>query len=123
MTGEAWQFRVIETSDPRVDGTMTITLTIETYPGGELTVHAEAYRIENEGGAWQEVPIFHVSFPWHVEEDDGIGVVTSHTFVGEEGYEGWTIVAEQTWTGNGFELHGFIFEGELPVVAEPWSAE
>jgi hypothetical protein len=122
VAGEAWQFRVIETSDPRVDGTMTITLTIETYPGGEPTVHAEAYRIENEGGAWQEVPVFHLLLPWGADEF-AIGAVSQHVYVGEDGYEGWTVLAEHTWVGEGFDVRGYIVEGELPIAPEPWSAE
>jgi hypothetical protein len=120
LTGEAWQFDITESSDPRIDGTMTLTLTSETYPLEEVDVHAEAYRIENEGGVWQELSFFHAGLPWHVEDD---GEATQHFFVGEDGYEGWAIVAEQTWTGDGFELHGFIIKGELPITPGPWSAE
>jgi len=120
VTGKAFQWRFVETSDPRVDGTMTVTLTGETYPGEEVDIHAEAYRIENEGGAWQEVPYFHFGLPWHIDDDGG---VSQHVFVGEDGYDGYIVLTESTGIGDGSELHGYIIEGELPTAPQPWSAE
>jgi len=122
-TGEAWQFRFVETSDPRIDGLITSTVSRLTYPGEEgsaFELGLDAYRIVNERGAWQELPTFTAGFPWSVDHDD---YVLQRVYVGEGDYEGLSFMADETWTGNGFELHGFIFEGELPVVAEPWSAE
>jgi len=123
LTGEAWKFRFSETSDPRVDGTIINATTIDTHSGGDVEVSMDAYRIENEGGAWQEVPMFFIRFRGQPLGRIITGAVTPHVFIGEDEYEGLVVVAEETWTGSGFELHGFIIEGGLPVAPEPWSAE
>jgi hypothetical protein len=118
--GGAWQFRFTETSDPRIDGTMTDNETQVFYPSGdidpdgELWVLAGANRIENDGGAWQQVPRFNHILPWKPEPDGGDGV-----YVGEGGYEGYIALVES----EGGVLRGVIIEADLPTVPEPWSAE
>ena len=120
--GEAWQFRNLEASDPRLEGTLTLTDTLVTYPGG-ATVSVGAFRIENDGGAWQE-------FPTYWRDWDGQrqpGATWQRAFVGEDGYEGFIAVLVDTWRPDGgvpgtdIQLEGFIVEGELPQAPEPFS--
>jgi hypothetical protein len=60
---------------------------------------------------------FTTGFPWSVDDD----AIHPRVFVDEGAYEGLFIAADETFTGSGFDLRGFVFEGELPVVAEPWT--
>jgi hypothetical protein len=121
------EFSFIETSDPRIDGTMFITVTSETYPGVDFEVEAWRSRIENEGGAWQgPLEFSRLEDGQEVEEPpEAFSEAELSIFVGEGGYEGLIVVAEGTWDVMrlGSDLHGFIIEGELPVALEPWSAE
>jgi len=116
--GETWQFRVVEASDRRLEGTMTTTLSRDTWSGQdapELTIGA--YRLENEGGAWQEVPTFDLGF---IDES---GHTIPRVFEGEDAYAGLLLLVDDTWTGNGFEIDGHIVEAQLPVAPQPWGAE
>jgi hypothetical protein len=114
--GRAWQFRLVETSDPRFDGALTFTTTVDEYPGG-VEVSSEAARIDGDGGVWQEVPVFYLDFARTT------GDTVDRILIGEGAYEGLFAAVTDTWTSNGFEFHGFIIEGGPPPIAEPWSAE
>ena len=110
--GEAWQFRNLEASDPRLEGTLTLTDTLVTYPGG-ATVSVGAFRIENDEGAWQQLPTI------NLEAGEGDLQTTTGVMVGEGEYAGLIAVFDnlsqnQTWT-----LHGYIIEGGLPADPEP----
>lgn len=74
-------------------------------------------RIENEGGAWQQLPTTSITFP-------GDDVATTvGTFVGEGGYDGLIAVFEhRTVEGtdeDGWELRGYIIKGQLPTPPDP----
>ena len=114
--GRAWQFRLVETSDPRFDGALTFTTTVDEYPGA-VEVSSEAAHIDGDGGAWQEVPVFYLNF------ERATGDTVDRVLIGEGAYEGLFAAVTDTWTSNGFEFHGFIIEGGPPPIAEPWSAE
>ena len=45
------------------------------------------------------------------------------TYVGVDGYEGLFVVTEATWDVMTLEsdVHGYIFEGQLPAALESWS--
>jgi hypothetical protein len=116
--GRAWRFQFEETSDPRFDGTMTATITEDRYADSSIELQVNAYRIENDGGAWQEVPSYALN------HSTAPGATFERFFIGEGGYEGLIAAVRNTWTtGWGFELHGFIIEGHLPSIPEPWSTE
>ena len=121
-TGEAWQFRNLESSDPRLAGTLTLTDTLVTYPGG-ATVSVGAFRIENDGCAWQETPVYWRD--WDGQRQPG--ATWQRAFVGEGGYAGLIAVVVDTWRpengvlGTDIQLDGFIVTGELPRAPEPWS--
>ena len=117
--------KFIETSDPRIDGTMTDTESQIAYPGGdiypdgEFELRAGAWRIENDGGAWQQVPRFNFDLPLQQRDDAGDDIV----FVGEDGYEGYIAFVERSGINDGFSLREVIIQDDLPAVPEPWSAE
>ncbi len=105
------RLRVIETSDPRLDGDVTLHINRDDYPDG-LCLIRWAYRIENAGGAWQQEPAFQVVHP------DGTSSMDMIVLVGEGGYEGLTAVADPPPpTGDIWSLQGYIVDG--PVPADP----
>lgn len=134
MTGEAWQFRNVEATDPRFAGTMTVTSTRIAYPD-EVDLLVGAYRIEDADGAWQETAGSSLQLPgevnlWRTGALPEAGSSRWRTFVGEGDYEGHWAVVEETWRPDGGSgvaadilLDGFVFEGAAPQAPEPWSAE
>jgi hypothetical protein len=114
-TGQAWHFRSTESSDPRLEGELTFTLTQDAYP--EVTVFVRAARLANEEGAWQAEPT------WVIDEDLVPGLTLDQVYTGEGDYEGQILVADWTWTDGGFGLDGHIIESDLPTLPAPWSAE
>jgi hypothetical protein len=87
--------------------------------------------LETDEGSWRPLPIPVVILP-DQEPPEGCDV-TVHclggltdfdlVLIGEGGHEGLTYIARATWTVNGFDVHGFIVEGDVPSAPEPWSAE
>jgi hypothetical protein len=106
---------VLEISDPRLDGEVTIRVNNDAHPGG-LTLYMWGYRIENEGGAWQQLPNLAFDYP------DGGASTKTVILDGEGGYEGLTAVAEVALEGSIWDLHGFIIEGEVPPIPDPVAA-
>jgi hypothetical protein len=119
--GGAWRPGVlVPASDPRWQGTFSIANNENDYSasGGPL-VGIHAFRIENEEGAWQQMPTVALIFPG-IDDLTNTGV-----FVGEGGYEGLIAVvdiatdrAAGTW-----DLHGYIIHGELPPPPDPFLSE
>jgi hypothetical protein len=119
VTGEAWRWTNVESSDPRFVGDYTYTDTLLTYP--DIQVEAGVVRIENSDGAWQSVPQFSL-----VSGPPTPGETSTTAYIGEDDYEGWVALVIETWrpdAGVDIRLEGYIFEGDLPGVPEPWSAE
>lgn len=113
-TGSAWRPTVVsEATDPRLRGTLSIAANSVDYSaaGGPL-IYSGAFRIENEDGAWQQLPTTSITFP-----GDDI-TTTVGTFVGEGGYDGLIAVFEHR-TEDGWHLRGYIIEGQLPPEPEP----
>jgi hypothetical protein len=106
--GEVCDPQVLEMSDPRLDGDVTVTSDFDVYPDG-LTLYTWAFRFENDGGAWQQEPVLTMGYP------DGSYSAGTITLVGEGGYEGLTAVAAAPVVNDIWVLDGFIFEGEVPA--------
>ncbi len=103
----------VQSSDPRLEGELTFTLTQDAYP--EVTVFVRAGRILNERGAWQQEPT------WVIDQDLVSGLTHDQVYVGEGDYEGLILLAKWTWADGGFDLDGHIIESDLPTAPEPWS--
>jgi len=101
--GQTWAFRSREVSDPRLDGDVLFTWVNDTHPGLDYIVRVG--RLETEDGAWVQEPI------WMI---DGATHPIDTVWVGEDAYEGLLLVAEWTFTGNGFTFDGHIVESDLP---------
>ena len=116
-----WGFRngcciVVEpASDPRFVGDVSTSWGEATYPFPDfsLRVASRALHVVNDEGAWRGVPSVVVFHP------DGTQSTTTQTFIGEGDYAGSFAVADIISTpgaGGGVELHGYIIEGEPPVI-------
>jgi RNA polymerase sigma factor (sigma-70 family) len=110
-------------SDPRLRGNLSLAFNTNRYgASGGISVDSIAIRIENEEGAWQQMPMVSPVFPGEDSKNE-VGV-----FVGEGAYEGLIAVVriatrDITSTNGGWELHGYIFDGELPPAPEPVLSE
>ena len=111
---------LVAASDPRLTGDVSLAVNWDEYAasGGPRVVNY-AFRIENDGGAWQQLPTINIVLP----EGDVLGVVG--VFAGEGEYEGLNavfdnVIDSQTET---FDLHGYIIEAELPPAPEPYVTE
>jgi hypothetical protein len=101
-------------SDPRLDGEATITTESRVFGGEDgVTVFNKAFRIENDAGAWQEVPGF------VMEPSPG----WTSTFIGEGDYAGLFAIADVLHDSNGWDLHGYIIDGDVPPDLAPTSME
>ena len=115
--GGAWRPGVITAAtDPRLEGAVTIAANSNQYLSGP-EVWNYAFRIENDGGAWQQLPTINL--------DTGLDDLSTTTgiFIGEGGYEGYVAVFDNLSQGQTWTLHGYIIEGELPPDPEPYVAE
>lgn len=108
--GEVCDVPVLEMSDPRLDGEVTVHDDNDVYPDG-LALFRWAFRIENDGGIWQQQPVLTVKFP------DGTYSTATITLIGEGGYDGLTAVAEVAVSDDIWSLDGQVFEGEVPSPA------
>lgn len=121
VVGEGFAFiHGWETSDPRLNGEVTRTVTFHNQPdaGG---IESVAYELTNDGGSW-------------VGEGHsyGIGALGSGTdgagfvsLTGRGGYTGLTalIVHEGGLDDGGWDLKGIIFPTDLPEIPEPYVAD
>ena len=110
-----------EASDPRLAGQVSLAVNWNDYGARDgLRLVNLAYRVENEQGAWQQQPTINLRWPG----EDNMGVVG--VFVGEGAYDGLIAVfdfVDDPDAGGVWDLHGFIFEGELPPPPQPYIAE
>ena len=126
----AWRGSSTEASDPRVEGTWMWTITWDTYPDG-VEFNTGAGRIENDEGAWQQVPVqfFNRTDGRDTPSDYpmAVGETAQRVFIGEGGYQGLVAVAIQTGESSPgwpvMSLEGYILDGELPPLPEPFVAE
>ena len=115
--GGAWRPGVINSaSDPRLEGTLSISANSDQYMGGP-EVWNYAFRIENDEGVWQQLPTITLD---SVIDDLN---TTTGVMVGEGGYAGLIAVFDNLEEGQSWRLHGYIIEGELPPAPEAYVAE
>ena len=107
VRGDVFAPAVEEMSDPRLDGSVTVTLDINTYPvpGTEedVTIRWLTWRIENESGAW-EGPQVTITFP------DATSTSTA-VLTGDGAYAGLVAAWEMVRDGKGWDVRGFIVPG------------
>ncbi len=111
----------IETSDPRVSGTLSWVTNLDWHvvsdTEGVLPV-TNAWRIENDGGTWsgQGTGLSH-------QTDGGLTVQTA-VLTGEGGYDGLTaFVVFQRTDDEPFAVTGAVFPREMPPFPEAPPAE
>jgi hypothetical protein len=115
--GGAWRPGVlVEASDPRLQGSLSIAANSDQYLGGPEVWHY-AFRIQNEEGAWQQLPTINVA----LGEDDLH--TTTGVLVGEGAYDGLIAVFDNRSEGTVWDLHGYIIDGELTPAPEPYTGE
>jgi hypothetical protein len=115
-----WTFAptVAHMSDERLVGTVTLTLDLDDYPaagtgeeadsfGGDPSLRARTWRIENDAGAW-EGPDFILSLP------DGSTSTTSGVLTGEGAYEGLLVAWQISSADEGWDVVGYIVPGDAP---------
>jgi len=122
------------TDDARLTGDARWDPAEGSYRDPAPSYFLNGWLLETDEGSWRPLPIPVVILP-DQERPEGcsvpvhcLGGLTDFDLVliGEGGYEGLTFIARATWTVNGergFDVHGFIIEGEVPSAPEPWSAE
>jgi hypothetical protein len=118
------------TDDPRLTGHATWD-PAEGFPNDPPPSYfLNGFFLETDEGSWRPLPMPIVILP-DQEPPEGctvpihcLGGLTDFdlVLVGEGGHKGLTFIARATWTVNGFDVHGFIIEGEAPSAPEPWSA-
>ena len=118
-SGGAWRAGVIsEASDPRLRGTTYMAANANDYTAaGGPTVWNYAFRIVNDGGAWQQRPTLDLDF------SDGSQDLTLGVMVGEGDYEGLIAVFQNITSDGTWDLHGYIIDGELTPAPEPYVTE
>jgi hypothetical protein len=112
----------IETSDPRVSGSLSRVLSYDAHTlagqetGPEYLEHyVEAWRLENEGGSWTGQG---TSFVHNGAVDEPTDLVTM-VLTGEGGYEGLTAYVLVDFTQQPIVVEGGVFVGEAIPAPEP----
>jgi hypothetical protein len=118
--GFVWRQSTSSMSDPRLEGTVHQSEDLDSYtlPGGEAgpSFGISTKRIENDEGAWQGSAVV-LNFP------DGTVVAAPYVMVGEGAYEGLTAVYSVDYFDCGEDIQGYIIEGDIPAVPEPYTGE
>jgi RNA polymerase sigma-70 factor (ECF subfamily) len=119
--GGAWRPDVlVAASDPRLQGELSIAANFNDYTAtGGPEVGSAAFRIENDEGTWQMMPVI------SLDHGDGEPHATTGVMVGEDGYAGLIAVFDTFSDGQAgtWDLHGYIIGGELPPPPEPVVSE
>ena len=121
ITNRGWlgTYAVVEMSDPRLEGTVSIMWNRDQILTGEVqNVWVGGLRIENPDGAWQMRPVVNFTLP-----DGTRTTVWTGIFDGEGDYEGLTAIAEVVEGPSRYTLRGIVIDGEVPPPPESMSAE
>lgn len=109
--GGTWAYLAEEISEPRFDGRISIVGNESVLSNG-ASVWSSAFRVENDEGAWQEVPAPLLRF------DHATASTRTGLFEGEGAYEGLVAVAELGWDVSGadsvFDVRGIILGADDP---------
>jgi hypothetical protein len=114
--GGVWAYATEEMTDPRLDGSISLTGNRSALDGKDSELWSSVFRIENEEGAWEEVPGLLVRF------DEATASVRTGLFMGEGAYKGLVAVTELAWDlsepSSAFDVRGVVLDGEdLPPPA------
>ena len=118
--GFVWRQSTGSMSDPRLEGTVHQSEDLDSYilpgfePGPSLGISSK--RIENDEGAWQGSAVI-LYFP------DGTWVVSPYVMVGDGAYEGLTAIYSVDIFDCGENIRGYIIDGDIPAVPEPYTGE
>jgi len=112
-TGGTWAYRTEEMSDPRLEGRISLNGDRSGLDDG-AELWNTVIRIENEEGAWEEVPGLLVRF------DEASASVRTGLFIGEGAYDGLVAVTELAWDlsepRSAFDVRGVVLDAEdLPA--------
>ena len=94
-------------TDPRLAGRFRVWGNDVDYPDGP-TIRMVGFSMDDDDGGWVQRPGVAVT---HANGQDAIRVIAMD---GHGAYEGLTIVAEISLTGETWDWHGYILDGELP---------
>ena len=113
VRGAEHRATVADASDPRLLGSVTLGFNEDRWMSlGPLVVANQAFRIENEDGAWQQIPSIRLS------HNDGSTAVQTIVLEGEDAYDGLSAIAEVTFDGGGWNLRGVIIDTQVPPPPE-----
>ena len=109
--GNVFAPTVAHMTDPRLDGTITLTINFDRHPMPDsdgVVVQTVTWRIENEAGAWQ-------GSEQRLWLSDGSRSTTTAVLTGERAYAGLIAAWENdTLEDVGWDVRGFIVPGEAP---------
>ena len=116
-SGGTWGYEAEEMTDSRLDGRISVTGNESVLANG-ASIWNSAFRIENDEGAWQEVPAPLLRF------DHAAASTRTGLFEGEGAYEGLVAVTELGWDVSGvdsvFEVRGIVIDADdLPPTVTP----
>ncbi len=115
----AWVYRIVEMSDPRFSGDVTVAGNVHTFEGSDAEIWSSDLRFENEDGAWQKEPSLVMQL------DPVTGSTSTILLVGEGAYDGLVAVTEMVYdltdpNGVVFDLRGFVMDvDDLPPALAP----
>lgn len=107
-TDLGWSPGVVDAGDPRLDG--EIALRASSLRKDGLEIWHGAFRIENDGGAWQQRPTIQSVKLRDAREP----MAWTAVFDGEGGYAGLTAIIGITRVGGGWDVEGVIIDAPLP---------
>jgi hypothetical protein len=115
--GFAWRQSTNSMSDPRLEGTVHQSADSDSYtlPGGEAgpELGISTKRIENDEGAWQGSSV-------QLKLPDGTWEEAPYVMVGEGAYEGLTAIYSVDIFDCGEDIWGYIIDGTIPAIPEPF---
>jgi hypothetical protein len=133
--GRRTEFLILESSDPRFEGAVSVIETIDRYEG-DVSVGTRAWRVEDETGAWRGTPSYTLNDRMSPALGEP-GTTLDLVFVGEGGYQGLVAVLRSTLAPDrdcssgvciaaagapDVRLEGYILNTtELPAAPEPRS--